>query len=58
MNFLSKVMFDERMTPLEFDLFFKLWTISGILPDKYEAVLMLDADTLMFPHAMSHLVAR
>jgi chitin synthase len=57
MNFLSRVMFDERMTELEFDIFFKLWTISGVHPDKYEAVLLVDADTVLHQNAISHLVA-
>ncbi|KAJ3072143.1 Chitin synthase, class 3, partial [Quaeritorhiza haematococci] len=45
MNFLTKCMFDDRMTELEFDIFFKLWTITGMSPERYEAVLMVDADT-------------
>jgi chitin synthase len=57
MTFLSKVMFDERMTELEFDIFFKLWTISGVHPDMYEAVLLVDADTILHVNAISHLVA-
>jgi chitin synthase len=57
MTFLSKVMFDERMTELEFDIFFKLWTISGVHPDMYEAVLLVDADTILNQNSISHLVA-
>lgn len=57
MNFLSKVLFDERMTELEFDIFYKLWTISGVHPEKYEAVLMIDADTKIDSDSMTHLVA-
>ena len=57
MNFLSKVMFDDRMTELEFDIFFKLFTITGVNPEKYEAVLMVDADTRIYPDSLSHMVA-
>lgn len=57
MNFLSKVMFDDRMTELEFDIFFKLFTITGVNPDKYECVLMVDADTRIYPDSVSHMVA-
>ena len=57
MNFLQKVMFDQRMTELEFDIFLKLWTISGVHPDMYEAVMMIDADTVVKPDALTHLVA-
>ncbi|KAJ3136993.1 Chitin synthase, class 3 [Physocladia obscura] len=57
MNFLAKVMFDDRMTELEFDIFFKLFTITGVNPEKYEALMMVDADTRVFPDAISHMIA-
>ncbi|KAJ3401810.1 hypothetical protein HDU80_005694 [Chytriomyces hyalinus] len=57
MNFLCKVMFDDRMTELEFDIFFKLFTITGVNPEKYECVLMVDADTRIYPDSLSHMVA-
>ncbi|KAI9344519.1 chitin synthase-domain-containing protein [Zopfochytrium polystomum] len=57
MNFLSKVIFDDRMTELEFDIFFKLFTITGVNPEKYEAVLMVDADTRIYPDSITHMVA-
>ncbi|KAJ3105105.1 Chitin synthase, class 3 [Phlyctochytrium planicorne] len=57
MNFLSKVMFDDRMTELEFDIFFKLFTITGVNPEKYESVLMVDADTRIYPDSLTHMVA-
>ncbi|KAJ1559473.1 Chitin synthase, class 3, partial [Cladochytrium tenue] len=57
MNFLSKVIFDDRMTELEFDIFFKLFTISGVNPEKYECVLMVDADTRIYPDSITHMVA-
>ncbi|KAJ3056084.1 hypothetical protein HK097_008212 [Rhizophlyctis rosea] len=57
MQFLTKVMFDDRMTELEFDIFHKLWTITGLHPERYEAVLMVDADTRIYPDAITHMVA-
>ncbi|KAJ3280248.1 Chitin synthase, class 3, partial [Borealophlyctis nickersoniae] len=57
MQFLTKVMFDDRMTELEFDIFHKLWTITGLHPDRYETVLMVDADTRVYPDALTHMVA-
>ncbi|KAI9208189.1 chitin synthase, class IV [Polychytrium aggregatum] len=57
MNFLTKVMFDDRMTELEFDIFFKLWTITGVHPERYEGLLMIDADTEIYPDSLTHLVA-
>ena len=57
MSFLQKVMFDERMTELEFELFNGLWKITGISPDFYETVLMVDADTKVFPDSITHMVS-
>jgi chitin synthase len=57
MSFLQKVMFDERMTELEFEMFNGLWKITGMSPDFYEMVLMVDADTKVFPDSMTHMVS-
>ncbi|KAK2745893.1 Chitin synthase, class 3 [Myotisia sp. PD_48] len=57
MSFLQKVMFDERMTELEFEMFNGLWKITGISPDFYEAVLMVDADTKVFPDSLTHMLS-
>jgi chitin synthase len=57
MSFLQKVMFDERMTELEFEMFNGIWKITGIAPDFYEVVLMVDADTKVFPDSLTHMVS-
>ena len=57
MSFLQKVMFDERMTELEFEMFNGLWRITGISPDFYETVLMVDADTKVYPDSVTHMVS-
>ena len=57
MSFLQKVMFDERMTELEFEMFNGLWRITGISPDFYEIVLMVDADTKVFPDSITHMIS-
>ena len=57
MSFLQKVMFDERMTELEFEMFNGLWKVTGISPDFYEIVLMVDADTKVFPDSLTHMVS-
>jgi len=57
MSFLQKVMFDERMTELEFEMFNGLWKVTGISPDFYEVVLMVDADTKVFPDSVTHMVS-
>lgn len=45
MAFLQKVMFDERMTSFEYELFNSIWRVTGITADNFEQVLMVDADT-------------
>lgn len=57
MSFLQKVMFDERMTELEFEMFNGLWKVTGISPDFYEIVLMVDADTKVFPDSLTHMIS-
>lgn len=57
MSFLQKVMFDERMTELEFEMFNGIWKITGISPDYYEIVLMVDADTKVFPDSLTHMIS-
>ena len=57
MSFLQKVMFDERMTELEYEMFNGLWRVTGISPDYYEIVLMVDADTKVFPDSLTHMVS-
>ncbi|OUM61944.1 glycosyltransferase family 2 protein, partial [Piromyces sp. E2] len=57
MNFLSRVTFDDRMTPLDYDLFKKIQHLCGVTPDKFEIVLMVDADTKVLPTSLSYLIA-
>jgi len=57
MSFLQKVMFDERMTELEYEMFNGIWKITGISADYYEVVLMVDADTKVFPDSITHMVS-
>jgi chitin synthase len=57
MSFLQKVMFDERMTELEFEMFNGFWKITGISPDFFEVILMVDADTKVFPDSLTHMVS-
>ena len=57
MSFLQKVMFDERMTELEYEIFNGLWKVTGMSPDFFEVVLMVDADTKIFPDSLTHMVS-
>ncbi|KAF9113168.1 Chitin synthase, class 3 [Mortierella sp. AM989] len=57
MSFLQHVMFDERMTSFEYELFNTLWRVTGVAPDRYEIVLMVDADTKVYPDSLSRMIA-
>jgi len=56
MNFFSRVTYNDRMTPLDFDLFRKIHVLMGVTPDFFEVCLMVDADTKVFPDSLSYLV--
>lgn len=57
MSFLQKVMFDERMTTLEYEFFNAIWRCTGVPPDRYETVLCVDADTKVFPDSLTRMNA-
>ncbi|KDQ57735.1 glycosyltransferase family 2 protein [Jaapia argillacea MUCL 33604] len=56
MNFFSRVTYNDRMTPLDYDLFRKIHVLMGVTPDFFEVVLMVDADTKVFPDSLKYLV--
>lgn len=41
MNFFSRVTYNDRMTPLDYDLFRKIQALMGVTPDYFEIVLMV-----------------
>lgn len=57
MSFLQKVMFDDRMTSLEFELLNSIWRVTGLMTEFYEIVLMVDADTKLYPDSTTHMIA-
>ncbi|KAH9858635.1 chitin synthase-domain-containing protein [Lenzites betulinus] len=56
MNFFSRVTYNDRMSPLDFDLFRKVNILMGVTPDFFEVCLMVDADTKVFPDSLKYLV--
>ncbi|KAJ1960714.1 Chitin synthase, class 3, partial [Dipsacomyces acuminosporus] len=56
MSFLQRVMFDERMTELEYELFNAMWNVTGVTPDNFEIVLMVDADTKVYVDSVTRMV--
>ncbi|PVV01630.1 hypothetical protein BB560_003942 [Smittium megazygosporum] len=57
MSFLQRVTFDERMTELEYDMFNAVWSVTGVSPDHFEIILMVDADTKVYPDSLTNMVA-
>ncbi|KAL6951009.1 hypothetical protein ACO0QE_000297 [Hanseniaspora vineae] len=57
MGFLQKIIFNERMTELEYQLLRNIWCVTGLMSDLYETVLMVDADTKVHPDSLKHMVA-
>ncbi|KAH7108196.1 chitin synthase-domain-containing protein [Auriculariales sp. MPI-PUGE-AT-0066] len=56
MNFFSRVTYNDRMTPLDFDLFRKIQVLMGVTPDFFEVTLMVDADTRVMKESITQLV--
>ncbi|KAG0248917.1 hypothetical protein BG011_009744, partial [Mortierella polycephala] len=52
MNFFSRVTYNDRMTPLDYELFRKIQHLMQATPDKFEIVLMVDADTRVYPSSL------
>ncbi|KAF9371796.1 hypothetical protein CPC16_002848, partial [Podila verticillata] len=52
MNFFSRVTYNDRMTPLDYELFRKIQHLMQVTPDKFEIVLMVDADTKVYPSSL------
>ncbi|CCE65637.1 hypothetical protein TPHA_0M00620 [Tetrapisispora phaffii CBS 4417] len=57
MSFFQKLLFNERMTELEYHLLKGIWQITGTNATFYELILMVDADTKVYPNSISHMVA-
>lgn len=56
MSFFQHVFFHDRMTDLENELYIALETVSRHDPHNFEAVLMIDADTIVDPKSLQEMV--
>jgi len=45
MNFFHRILYKVRMSPLDIDLYRKIKDLTGISPESFGAILMVDADT-------------
>lgn len=57
MSFFQKVTFDERMTELEYALLEAIYRVTGQMAEFYEIMLMVDADTKVYPDCLTHMCA-
>ncbi|KAI8978405.1 chitin synthase [Pilobolus umbonatus] len=58
MTFFQRVLFNDRFSELDYDIFWKMtWLMNGVTPDKFEVVLMVDADTKVLPDSLTYMVA-
>ncbi|CAM0140042.1 unnamed protein product [Umbelopsis sp. WA50703] len=58
MSFLQRVLFNDRLSELDYEIFWKLcWLMKGVTPDRFELVLMVDADTMVAEDSLTHMVA-
>ncbi|KAG0739271.1 hypothetical protein G6F23_009070 [Rhizopus arrhizus] len=58
MTFFQRVLLNDRLTELDYDIFWKMtWLMKGVTPDRFETVLMVDADTEVLPDALTYMVA-
>jgi chitin synthase len=48
MNFFSRVTYNDRMSPLDFDLFRKIHVLMGVTPDFFEVCLMVSSFRFVF----------
>ncbi|SCZ93412.1 BZ3500_MvSof-1268-A1-R1_Chr6-3g08643 [Microbotryum saponariae] len=56
MRFLNRVHFDAPMAPAELELYHQIKNVIGVNPSFYEYLLMVDADTVVEPYSLNHLV--
>jgi chitin synthase len=58
MNLLYRCIFNDRMTPLDYDISYKIKHITkGLTVDKFSYVLMVDADTFLESDSLNHMVS-
>ena len=57
MRFLSRVHFNQAMTPLELELYHQMKNVIGVDPSYYEFILSIDADTSVYADSLNRLVS-
>jgi chitin synthase len=57
LRFLSRIYYDEPMSPLELEVYEHLKFAIGVDPSYYEYLLMIDADTEAMPDALNRMIS-
>jgi chitin synthase len=57
LQFLNKVHYQSDMNPLEYEIYHQIQHVIGVNPFFYEYVMMVDADTEVFPDSLNSLVS-
>ncbi len=57
MRLLCRAQYESDMSPLELEILHQMIEILGLAPHLFEYVLMVDADTIIGPESINHLVA-
>ncbi|OMH79884.1 Chitin synthase 8 [Zancudomyces culisetae] len=57
MNFFNRVHFNLKMTPLELEIYHQIKNVIGVDPAYYEFVMMVDADTYVYPESLNRMVS-
>ncbi|KAI7864899.1 chitin synthase-domain-containing protein [Spinellus fusiger] len=57
MSYFQRILFNDRLCELDYELFWKMtWLMKNVTPDRFELVLMVDADTKVLPDALTYMV--
>ncbi|KAJ1736903.1 hypothetical protein LPJ72_000982 [Coemansia sp. Benny D160-2] len=57
MRFFNKVHFNLPMSPLELEIYHQIKNVIGVNPAFYEFIMMVDADTYVFPDSLNRMVS-
>ncbi|CAG8642842.1 12913_t:CDS:2, partial [Ambispora leptoticha] len=57
MSFFQHVYWNDRFTELDYELFWKIYYLMGVTADKFELILMVDADTEVAPTSLTYMVS-
>ena len=57
MNYFQRVFINDYFTELDYELYWKIYFVTGITSDKFELAMMVDADTRVSESSMAYLVS-